>query len=1110
MPLIYCLLSHLEFNMSHSHFHASKPISKRKDASSDEEEDNEVLNIVAKRQKSKETEDSFDHQVHEINESEVEEEFEDKPEAETYQFDEENENEENGSEQEDDENKEDKEKEYLEETDSEDDYSFGIEKPVYRPKRYNTSYVVDWITTRMRDDDNEIHEYPPVNLDAIVMQAENLQAVVDKLIPHIPIGDNDYYTVLKYLVEEGSVRINDKQFLNDQLEQAVKDEEEDQAHFYINHGADDDVGVETAIEDDLPDMLRELDAEVTDERVRLAAESRSLEAVSYFLETHFEDSSKEILTVAAEQKDPELVDQVLDHAELDNVYDLIQALVESDGKELIPVFFKRFSVENVLSEIDQYGDSDLMEHVSKQAAHYLSESNKAHAEISNLLYDFGSQLTISDSLLSYPEEKFSGSVQLENIRKALDKNMNLNDEVRAAANLVGVPLSSTYALFGGSPYHQSPIAKAWHYIRSAKHSFHKHVNVLKSRFAPDDSLPEKEATKGLGNEAHLGIYRTPLEGMNVYREIKTSLDTEATSLFQGNGDLYNLLLREKNAICQKIIAQQPNHHTAIKINVYNDYPCLMVFIKKPHAARKATEPSLKFWTEMVSFYFVGLVNYNAHRAGLNMELMPRPSFGFLTPTIAVCDQSLRLNVGLIPDEYVKVLQDSLVQLNDTLTLLNQTNRDEAKEVNISLPDDCFVTQDAFKTYSKDKKKKITIPDNLIDLLWAKVDRANKTTATNLMRSHFARIGFSIKVYQALSNANSPTEAFLSALRWGVERLQMQNGQLSFNQDKLEKVKSVLSSHTKIKDPRFLKIISHLVSNMQKRQPFVQVTGLINKSQDETRIAIDACLAKETVSGLYSHLEMLNELLFAEVIFSAPEGLDDPYGSDSDTEEEFKECKVHVHSKKVIVENGMRSLLGALHAGIHHLHPDYLNSTKTYKLALKGAYYETRKAVDLLNRFDIVSIPAAEILIHDTNECMTNGNASLTVDKKQLAEKKVLIIDTTSATLEKQHDWISLFTQSPKMEVLLLVSSGFKHEQNGADKNPYGTIRIFTKNKNHLDDIMAFIKSKEKPIESIVNHTLRRTHKAMGFTPTNHSIFKAVPANLGQSGKDKDLKAVRKP
>lgn len=102
-----------------------------------------------------------------------------------------------------------------------------------------------------------------------------------------------------------------------------------------------------------------------------------------------------------------------------------------------------------------------------------------------------------------------------------------------------------------------------------------------------------------------------------------------------------------------------------------------------------------------------------------------------------------------------------------------------------------------------------------------------------------------------------------------------------------------------------------------------------------------------------------------------------------------------------------------------------------------------------------------------------------------------------------------------VEIIFLVSSGLKNEQCGADNNPYGTLRIVTKNKDELNNIYEMgckilkentscdskpssdVKASPNPPSNIFPsraHKIRKAYKRRGFVPRNIDFFRKDPSD----------------
>ena len=135
--------------------------------------------------------------------------------------------------------------------------------------------------------------------------------------------------------------------------------------------------------------------------------------------------------------------------------------------------------------------------------------------------------------------------------------------------------------------------------------------------------------------------------------------------------------------------------------------------------------------------------------------------------------------------------------------------------------------------------------------------------------------------------------------------------------------------------------------------------------------------------------------------------------------------------------------------------------------------------------------AASILFFDLNHC----NAMQQNPVVLFEEHDLVVLDHTSATTAHVHFYLKEAFQYPRVRLVLLVTSGVKNEQAGADLNSYGTLRIVARSKQERDDLLAAVKDIDRlyddtpyrhPKES---HAVRRAFKNVGLVPTTRSFLR---------------------
>lgn len=651
-----------------------------------------------------------------------------------------------------------------------------------------------------------------------------------------------------------------------------------------------------------------------------------------------------------------------------------------------------------------------------------------------------------------------------------------------ASQLIGKALSPHRAYLSASLLGSASLASSETYVRSGKHPLTKNTPL----FTP----PEIQAQNLLANggDAHIGNYQNIMQAWgNVFKPSDTELPTTT-----GNTELYHSMLSYKNNICRYIADAFAGDKklSHIVVSFCHDYPCVMVHVKPGSAnAKRLTEAAFAEWVNLIASVLVGYVNYEAYAAGLPIELIRRSSFGFLTPTISATAESFRISVGLIPRVYANILISSLRNLDTVLQMLKRDTTPTPAEV--------FYGSEKHKKYLG-KKYPPKMPDTvpLTQLLFEQVEKNGKTTVQNIARTAYARDGISVATFTHLAQNHSEyPQAFLSGIKWAISKIFIKTGTrptLSFAQEfdisyglKFPKTASI------VKERFFWEAIQNIINAARSlKAPLLK----------QAIARLENCAQTLNIDLLYYHLEFLNELIFITALQNAREKeYGDGYGSDSSTEDAISQPgskkTTRIYAKKLIVHNGMRAILSAISAAASYLEPK-----KSVNVFLQGAYYETTPGVEISNGLGHMNVKvtnllsAAHIVVRDLNPCITTGTPMPAEDYSALGSK-IVILDSTSATEQQVHQYLAWFSESRSL-LLFVVDSGFKHQQMGADKNQYGTVRIFTKDRKLREQIYTQMKKDEPPVLSPTSHELRQTHKKLGNVPTTQAYFRPkVPRTL---------------
>lgn len=697
-------------------------------------------------------------------------------------------------------------------------------------------------------------------------------------------------------------------------------------------------------------------------------------------------------------------------------------------------------------------------------------------------------------------------------------------------SLIGEKLSPSISYLTQTPAgYQEKSVKLVHsetYVRSEKHP-----KVLKLGKNALILYSDKELQNG--DPAHAGSYGNLMQMLGDTFEAS---DQEMTTS-PGNALLYHSLLFYKNRTCEYIVDEMMlNKHTSmLKVGFYNKYPCVMVWIdpKSICKSEQTTWPSPAAQDEWVNFlmsYFVGLVNFNAYKADIPIELQRRSSFGFMTPTIAPTSGSFRINIGVVPKVYADIIVASLKQLNEVLKSLST--------LALPLPEDIFYGSAAHKKYltevtpkkvnpkkTQDKKVKVKkiyepiILDSLLHVLWAQIEKRGKTTVQNVVRTAYARDGIAMEVLNKLMKNKTHVQAFASGLEWAINKIYIKKlgARTSISLKTEEELNSNIkfTNHKcKINDESFWKMIADIIRHFSK----LEIPRL-----HSTLEKLRQCCKSKMLNEVYLHLDMLNQLIFVSSIDNAKiEENGDGYGSDSDTEEvvtvktrreqsanakhkiekkkivkeEIKDEleKIKIFSKKIITHNGMRAIWGVILTISQYLKEKNDKGNTTCRLCLDNTYYEVPLGLKIISQLhkdssiqQVKTKDLANSILYDLNACVTNGKPSELLDLETIGNK-ILILDATSATNEQINPYLLNFAQS-RSSMLFVVDSGFKNQQGGADLNQYGTVRIFTRDKKTLEKLYSKIKTIEPPLLSPTSHALRRIYKAADLVPVTRKLFK---------------------
>lgn len=698
------------------------------------------------------------------------------------------------------------------------------------------------------------------------------------------------------------------------------------------------------------------------------------------------------------------------------------------------------------------------------------------------------------------------------------------------------------------PLSHGPQVKASLYHRSAKHQMFSGINATEKAQILEDMVVKVQGLRGSGGsgaEAHAGLYpnaatflanRAP-GGKNIPAPSNLAVEKETTP---GTGAVYDQTLLYKLALSEKV-ADLAGELTYLTVGVYNEYPLVMVhfnlsqFMKTytKKQVRKPSDGTKKAFTSFLMNYYTGLVNFYAQGAGLGITMVERSSFGFNTPSIAETGESFRINMGLMPPVYAHVQAQALQRLDEELkaAAASKIARDPDKHklgTNSAYFDVAPPKESGAKRSRKEMKTGTMLKPHDVD---SKRDEINEIDDW----LNFALYPIEKKGKTAIANATR-TRASLDFVNARSFNTLVQTGETSST---LGPILAELFGHMAVKgktlstkvpskkvryEGRVPRLSQAFAPDEPLEQQHAALLGLI--AQQLTALAqtvTDKGLANQLVNivplltpnnpHLETTLDLVNELLLVHALHET-EGADvaPGYGSESDEEEQADELKPDkrlLAGKKIITHNGMRAAISAIGSIPKFIYPN----EEQLNLHIIGAYYEMDDALKQSNvaARKVADVQPAHALVTDINACVTDADPSDFDSILDNSAYPVWIIDTTSATQRQMSELVDKF-RSSGAKFLYLVSSGFKQEQFGADRNQYGTIRVFTDRgrrvksargqENALDSILAATKLTDKPLAASA-HIYRRVMKKVGAVPRNVNIFSGAKGESPQKARKMD-------
>ncbi|MGQ3890403.1 hypothetical protein [Legionella sp. CNM-4043-24] len=637
------------------------------------------------------------------------------------------------------------------------------------------------------------------------------------------------------------------------------------------------------------------------------------------------------------------------------------------------------------------------------------------------------------------------------------------------------------------------------YHRSEATRFFAHAGRRKNAQIISPCL--KKTGQANSFSAHTGGIHSPFH-FDSYRNLIT-LKHEVP---RSDEPVRDTLLDYKNRLAMAIVKGFETHNkpsTGVKpkrpiVYTENGYPCVMVQL--PILKRECSKtPVARYWQKkpqqfqcLLMASFIAIVNVEAMSAGIPIEMVLRAGFGHNTPSVCQTNKTFRINTGLIPLAYAELAGKSLAKLNELIEAMNQSSYtrpatfsveqlDQVRRYNAQklmsaiernacykkireeeplmsemaeLPEVFNRVYEKFKTITQSKPQGYStfIPVSLEHAtVWEIFARPGDSMGKSILKECFRMPGteewFANQVMNALLNgASNPIESamveLLTCLRYG------ETATMDYS-----RIRAGLNQ-------RFTFPREDFTAVYEQDKAFDEIIQLLS----------GALLIPKPTLNLYATLERAAVSLFTQYKSQEMVSSTDDYGSDSDfsdddmAHDEVKETdeseKKHLSHTKYRVCSGMKAIVIAQYAALCYLAS---KENKTYRIDFKQMYYEVAEAFQYVKAKDmqlnkIRSNSGASILHYDLNHCNSTNKAFPSLSEKlSRTQYTVVILDYTSSTSKQIKQALRTCFSHAGIEAVMLVESGLKNSQGGADFNPYGEVRICCSSRERTTQMAHYVR-----------------------------------------------------
>ncbi|MBA2655893.1 MAG: WD40 repeat domain-containing protein [Tatlockia sp.] len=582
----------------------------------------------------------------------------------------------------------------------------------------------------------------------------------------------------------------------------------------------------------------------------------------------------------------------------------------------------------------------------------------------------------------------------------------------------------------------------------------------------------------------------------------------------------------------------------------NNFPGALIMLPILNPESSSNEAT-QYWAEhpkpfqkLLLASFVAILNVKAMKADIPIEMVIRASFGHNLPSICETENTFRINVGIVPQDYAILIGEALHELNQMMeqisdkhsldTPFDQIFFAKVRKYNAGKLKNIIDNNPRYKTLKDTENyKKATHAEKNFDALYNAKKNLDDLVKSKKGSATFLPVKLnSKKIWQVIREAGDTlgksllTECFRKneTVDWFVNAVM--DSIISGKKQPIEWALYHLLScvnYAETATMDYKKIRSDL--KRKKRQfnnlsftPFYETDP---EFSELTRMLFEGLLYERPNDRLYEHLERACSDFFTNYKSSETITQEADYGSESEISEEgiavlsdedeqfvFTQ-EYHLSHAKLRLCGGMKAIVAAHYGALIHLRKNGVH--QAYNQDIEQMYYEVEGALKMVHDKKNEHLLQNKIRSQLNNAILhfdlTHCNASNAADNKTLANKlqavnpSVVILDYTSSTQEEMLIALKQCFVQAQVSLVMLVDSGLKNSQAGLDYNPYGELRVCARTKTITHEILEEIKlglSDQDKLSPQANEMVRICKKRKMAVSVKDN-FKPVPEVEAEQG-----------